>query len=111
EVLHTRRNRNMRLRNWLLTGTSIGLLAVAPLPANAQSADLQSAIAAYQQAQSSGDSAAIEAARADLTEWCIVAGYANIEECIASAGGAPAAAPVPDNSAAEEEAARAAEEA
>jgi outer membrane protein OmpA-like peptidoglycan-associated protein/outer membrane biosynthesis protein TonB len=74
----------MRLKTWLLTGTSIGLLAFAPIAANAQDAELRSAYEAYVQAQASGDAAALEAAQAELTELCIVGGYASMEECIAA---------------------------
>ncbi|MBJ6986710.1 OmpA family protein [Devosia sp. MC521] len=98
----------MSFKTWLLTGTSIGLLAVAPLPANAQGAQLQSAIQSYLQAQASGDAAALEAAQSTLTNECIVAGFSSVEECLASGGSAPAA-PAVDNAAAEAEAAAAAE--
>ncbi|MBF0679796.1 MAG: OmpA family protein [Devosia sp.] len=84
----------MRLKNWLLTGTSIGLLALAPLSATAQDGDLRAAYEAYAAAQASGDAAALEAAQGTLTELCIVAGYASLDECIAAinGGGAPAPA-------------------
>ena len=83
----------MRLKNWLLTGTSIGLMAFAPITAYAQDADLQSAYQAYLEAQASGDAAALEEARTTLTELCIVGGYTSFEECVAAleAGAAPAA--------------------
>ncbi|MCW5720156.1 MAG: OmpA family protein [Devosia sp.] len=83
----------MRLKNWLLTGTSIGLLALAPLSANAQDGDLQAAYEAYAAAQASGDAAALQAAQGTLTELCIVAGYTSLDECIAalSGGGQPPA--------------------
>ncbi|HEY9011580.1 MAG TPA: OmpA family protein [Devosia sp.] len=74
----------MRLRNWLLTGTSLGLLALAPFPAQAQSAELTAAYQAYVAAQASGDAAATETALAALTEQCIVAGYSSIDECTAA---------------------------
>ena len=84
----------MRLRNWLLTGTSIGLMALVPLTVRAQDGDLVAAYQAYAAAQASGDAAALEAAQATLTELCIVSGYASLEECIAaiSAASAPPAA-------------------
>ncbi len=84
----------MRLRTWLLTGTSLGLLALAPLPVQAQSAELTAAYQAYVAAQASGDAAATEAALGILTEQCIVAGYGSVDECVAalSGGGADAAA-------------------
>ena len=84
----------MSLKTWLLTGTSIGLMAFAPISALAQDAEIQAAYQAYLQAQSSGDAGALEAARANLTELCIVGGYAGFEECLATlaGGGAPPAA-------------------
>ena len=95
----------MRLKNWLLTGTSIGLLAFAPITAHAQDAELQSAYQAYLEAQASGDAAALEAAQTALTELCIVGGYASIEECIAAieaAAAAPAEEPVVEEPVVEE---------
>ena len=83
----------MRLKNWLLAGTSIGLLAFAPISAHAQDAELQTAYQAYIEAQASGDAAALEAAQTALTELCIVGGYSSLEECIAAieaAGAQPA---------------------
>lgn len=87
----------MRLKNWLLTGTSVGLLALAPLSASAQDGELRSAYEAYLNAQSSGDAAAIQAAQGTFTELCIVAGYASLDECIAaiSGGGQPPAVEEP----------------
>ncbi|WP_157291706.1 OmpA family protein [Devosia marina] len=87
----------MRLKNWLLAGTSIGLLAFAPISAQAQDAELQTAYQAYVEAQASGDAAALEAAQTALTELCIVGGYASLEECIAAieAGSAQPAAEAP----------------
>ncbi|MBJ3783594.1 OmpA family protein [Devosia sediminis] len=94
----------MRLKNWLLTGTSITMLAFAPVAANAQSAELQSAYSAYVQAQASGDAAALEAAQTALTELCIVEGFASIDECIAAlSGAAPAAEPAVEEPAPAEE--------
>lgn len=101
----------MRLRNWLLTGTSIGLMALLPLTVRAQDGDLVAAYQAYAAAQASGDTAALEAAQGTLTELCIVAGYSSIDECIAaiSSGAAapaePVAEPVPEEAAPEPEAA------
>jgi outer membrane protein OmpA-like peptidoglycan-associated protein len=73
-------------------------MALLPITVRAQDGDLVAAYQAYAAAQASGDAAAIEAASAPLTELCIVAGYASIDECIAAiSGGAPApaeAAPV-----------------
>jgi outer membrane protein OmpA-like peptidoglycan-associated protein len=88
----------MRLKNWLLTGTSISMLAFTPLSASAQ--DVTAAYQAYVAAQQSGDAAALEAAQTALTEQCIVAGFTSIDECIAALGAeappaeaAPAEAP------------------
>ena len=93
----------MRLRNWLLTGTSLGLMAVLPLTVRAQDGDIVAAYQAYQAAQASGDQAALDEAQNALTEACIVAGYSSIDECIAAIS-APAeeAAPVEEEAPAEE---------
>ncbi|MHA6297521.1 OmpA family protein [Devosia sp. CAU 1758] len=93
----------MRLKNWLLTGTSIGLLAFAPLSAHAQDAELRSAYQAYLDAQASGDAEALESAQTNLTELCIVGGYASLDECIAAIEAA-AAAPAAEEPVVEEEA-------
>lgn len=87
----------MGFKNWLLTGTSIGFMALAPLSAFAQDAELQTAYQAYVAAQASGDAAAIDAATTALTELCIVGGYGSINDCIAAlnATSAPAAEPAP----------------
>lgn len=88
----------MRLKTWLLAGTSIGFMAFAPLSALAQDAEIQAAYQAYVQAQASGDADALDAARAELTELCIVGGFSSLDECIAalSATAAPAPAPAPE---------------
>jgi len=86
----------MRLKNWLLTGTSIGLMALMPLTVRAQDGDLVAAYQAYTAAQASGDADALAAAEGSFTEACIVAGYSSIEECIAAVeagAAAPAAEP------------------
>ena len=86
----------MRLRNWLLTGTSIGLMAMVPMSVRAQDGQVVAAYQAYAAAQASGDAAAIEAAQTALNEACIVAGFASVDECIAAAtGAAPAEAAPP----------------
>jgi outer membrane protein OmpA-like peptidoglycan-associated protein len=101
----------MSFRTWLLTGTSIGLLALAPAAAIAQEDTLTVAFLAYTEAEAAGDAAALESARTALAEECIVAGYASVEECIAAlqAGTEPApaaeAAPVAEEPVAVEEAA------
>ncbi|QYO75690.1 OmpA family protein [Devosia salina] len=92
----------MRLKTWLLTGTSIGLLALAPIAANAQDAELQTAYQAYLEAQASGDAAALETAQTSLTELCIVGGYTSLEECLAALEAAAAAPPAAEEPAAEE---------
>ena len=79
----------MRLRTWLLTGTSLGLIALATsTPAMAQSADLSAAYQAYV-----ADPAAGEAA---FTEQCIVEGFPSVDACIAAVTGAAAPAPEPE---------------
>lgn len=93
----------MRLKNWLLTGTSIGLLAFAPITAHAQDAELQTAYEAYLAAQASGDTAALEAAQTELTELCIVGGYTSLEECIAALEAAASSAPAAEEPVVEEE--------
>ncbi len=80
----------MRLRHWLLTGTSLGLLAFSPLPAVAQSAELTAAYQAYVDAQASGDASAADAALGALTEQCIVVGYGSVDECFAALSAAAA---------------------
>lgn len=74
----------MSFRNWLLTGTSLTLLAFAPLSvARAQDATdpaLVAAYQAYQADQSDGNKTA-------LTEACITAGFATLDECIAALSG------------------------
>ncbi|GHA16510.1 hypothetical protein GCM10007989_09430 [Devosia pacifica] len=94
----------MRLRTWLLTGTSLGMLALAPISAQAQNVELQAAYQNYVSAQESGDAAAVEQARASLTEMCIVAGYPSLDACIAElqGGGAGQPAPAPEEQAVEE---------
>ncbi|MEO6395136.1 MAG: OmpA family protein [Devosia sp.] len=75
----------MSFRTWLLTGTSLGFLALAPFgAAQAQDAALVAAYQAYVSAQTSGDAAALETARAALNEQCIVAGFATFEDCVAA---------------------------
>lgn len=92
----------MRFKNWLLTGTSIGLLALAPISANAQDTELQTAYQAYLDAQASGDAAATTDAEGALKELCIVAGYASLEDCIAAlSNGAGEAAPAAEQPAPE----------
>jgi len=86
----------MRLRHWLLTGTSLGLLALAPAGiARAQDAALQAAYENYISAASSDDADAKAAAEAEFQAACSAAGIGSIQECISSIqnGGAPAAAP------------------
>ncbi len=85
----------MSLKTWLLAGTSIGFMAFAPLSALAQDAELRAAYDAYLSAQSSGDAAALDAARAELTELCIVGGFSNVDECIAALDAAVTPAPAP----------------
>jgi outer membrane protein OmpA-like peptidoglycan-associated protein len=92
----------MRLRNWLLTGTSVAVLALLPSGgALAQSEELRSAYEAYIDAQAAGDTSAEEAALESVTELCIVEGFASVEACLRAleAGGrteAPTPAPEPE---------------
>ena len=81
----------MRLRTWLLTGTSVAVLALAPMGAvKAQSAELQAAYQAYVDAQAAG--ADPSAALTALTELCIVEGYTSVDDCIAALAAAAQAA-------------------
>ncbi len=85
----------MRLRHWLLTGTSLVAIAMVPTIAQAQ----QSEYRALLEAQASGDAEAIEAAQQAFTEACIVAGFSSVSECVATlqgGGAAPQAAPAPE---------------
>ncbi|MEQ1771694.1 MAG: hypothetical protein ABL879_17840, partial [Devosia sp.] len=75
----------MSFRTWLLTSTSIGFFALAPIGAvQAQDAALVAAYQAYVSAQASGDSASVETARAALETECIVAGFASFDDCVAA---------------------------
>src|SRR5690349_5012492 len=94
----------MRFRNWLLTGTSITLLALAPATAaRAQDATNPDLVAAYQ---------AFAADQSDqnktkLNEACIAAGFQSLDDCItALSGAAPLSAPAkPEQAAPSSEAA------
>ncbi|HWA19414.1 MAG TPA: OmpA family protein [Devosia sp.] len=98
----------MSFRTWLLTSTSIGFLALAPIgAADAQDAQLTAAYQAYVTAQASGDAAAIETARTALNEQCIAAGFASFEDCLAALQAQTGAQAAPSS----EEAAPPAEEA
>lgn len=98
EELTIKKENTMRFRNWLLTGTSLAVLALAPNVARAQNGELGAAYQAYVEAQASGDADATAAAQQAFAEQCIVAGYGSIDECIAAltGGGAPAEQPVPE---------------
>ncbi|MBN9303785.1 MAG: hypothetical protein BGO82_15540 [Devosia sp. 67-54] len=83
----------MRLRNWLLTGTSVTLLALAPtVAARAQdttNADLVAAYQAYAADQNDDN-------KQKLTEACIAAGFQSFDDCVAAMSSAqPPAAPAP----------------
>ena len=82
----------MRFRNWLLTGTSLTLLALAPVTmARAQdvtNADLVAAYTAYAADQS-------DANKQKLTEACIPAGFQSFDDCVAAMAAAVTAAPAP----------------
>ena len=57
----------MRLKNWLLAGTGLGMLAATAAPAFAQS-DIITAYQAYIAAQQSGDAAALSTAEAAFAD-------------------------------------------
>lgn len=82
----------MRFRNWLLTGTSLTLLALAPVTlARAQdvtNADLVAAYTAYAADQS-------DANKQKLTEACIPAGFKSFDECVAAMAAAVSSAAPP----------------
>ena len=86
----------MSLRTWLLAGTSLSILAFAPLSVahaqDATNADLVAAYQAYQADQS-------DAAKQKLTDACTAAGFASLDDCLAAmsaaAPAAPAAPPAP----------------
>jgi len=75
----------MRFRNWLLTGTSITLLALAPATAahaqDANNPDLRAAYQAFSADQSDEN-------KQKLTEACIGAGFQSLDDCIAALSGA-----------------------
>ncbi len=98
EELTSKKENTMRIRNWLLTGTSLAVLALAPNVARAQDGALGAAYQAYVEAQASGDADAAAAAQQAFAEECIVAGYASIDDCIAAltGGGTPAEQPAPE---------------
>jgi len=95
----------MRLRNWLLMGTSLTLLALAPtVAARAQDVTNADVVAAYQ-AYATDQS---DANKQKLTEACIAAGFQSFDDCVAQmatalsipapAPAAPAPAPAPASS-------------
>jgi outer membrane protein OmpA-like peptidoglycan-associated protein len=98
EELTIKKENTMRFRNWLLTGTSLAVLALAPNVARAQNGELGAAYQAYVEAQASGDADAAAAAQQAFAEQCIVAGYGSIAECIdaLTGGGTPAEQPAPE---------------
>src|SRR5690348_12674689 len=79
-----RKETHMSFRNWLLAGTSITLLALAPIGAvraqDANNADVKAAFAAYQSDQSDANKQALEQA-------CINAGFKGLDDCIAALTG------------------------
>jgi outer membrane protein OmpA-like peptidoglycan-associated protein len=93
----------MSFRNWLLAGTSIAVLTLAPIGAahsqDANNPELRAAFAAYQADQSDQNKQALEQA-------CITAGFKGLDDCISALTGvAPAdqassAAPAPSSEAA-----------
>jgi outer membrane protein OmpA-like peptidoglycan-associated protein len=88
----------MSFRNWLLTGTSLTLLAFAPLSvARAQDITDPALVAAYEAYQADQS----EANKTALTEACITAGFATLDECIAALTGQTAVESTPPESSAE----------
>ncbi|MEO8756393.1 MAG: OmpA family protein [Devosia sp.] len=80
----------MRFRNWLLTGTSVTLLALAPITvARAQDASDPALVAAFQAYQASQD----DATKQTLTEACIAAGFQSLDDCLTTMSSAPPPAP------------------
>jgi outer membrane protein OmpA-like peptidoglycan-associated protein len=74
----------MSFRNWLLTGTSLTLLAFAPLGvARAQDATDPALVAAYQAFTADQT----DANRTALNEACIAAGFQSLDDCIAALSG------------------------
>src|SRR4051794_29452286 len=71
----------MRFRNWLLTGTSLALLAAAPISfVRAQDATNPALVEAYKafQAKQNGKT------KKTLEEACIAAGFKGLDDCIAA---------------------------
>jgi len=88
----------MSFRNWLLTGTSLTLLAFAPLSlARAQDATDPALVAAYQAFQADQS----DANKTALTEACIAAGFADLDTCIAALSGQTPVEQAPPESSAE----------
>ena len=84
----------MRLRKWLLTGTSLGILALAPTGfAKAQDAALIDAFNQYIAASSSDDADAKANAESALQAACEGAGISNIDDCIAQIQSGSVSAP------------------
>lgn len=88
----------MRLRNWLLTSTSIAAMLLLPNFVQAQEAEFRALL----KAQQSGDADAISAAEQAFRDACAANGYDSVDACMAAIqGGAPAApaeepAPAPE---------------
>ena len=81
----------MRLRNWLLTGTSIGLMALLPLRVRAQDGDARRRVPGLSWPQQRPAMPPPPRPRWHADRACIVAGYASIES--ASPPSPPAAPP------------------
>jgi outer membrane protein OmpA-like peptidoglycan-associated protein len=89
-------NPHMRVRNWLLAGTSLTILALAPVAAaRAQDASDPALVAAYQAyaADQSDDN------KQKLNEACIAAGFQSFDHCVAAMSQA-VQAPAPSSEAA-----------
>ncbi len=81
----------MRLRNWLLTSTSIAALLVLPTVAQAQEAEFRALL----EAQQSGDADAMSAAEQAFNDACAAAGFGSMDACMAAIqGGDTTVAPI-----------------
>jgi outer membrane protein OmpA-like peptidoglycan-associated protein len=71
----------MRLKNWLLAGTGLAMLAFTSTPAFAQSNDIITTYEAYIAARNSGDANALATAEAQFQSLCDQLSFA-LEDCI-----------------------------
>jgi hypothetical protein len=90
----------MRLKNWLLAGTGLGMLAFTAAPAFAQG-DVFTAYHAYVAARNAGDQAGMDAAAQAMRPFCAPSGWETADCLLAVESGIfgpipdPNAAPVP----------------